>query len=123
MPSALVLAQDPQPNQPTPHLTQEESMAKIPSGDTSVKVTKTLSTNTLEAWLRASEKENGNDVVPGSFHWKHGSRLAGFAAGEYDEKYFDGVSYEVTPIVQPVKGCPIARHHHTCDCGGAGGDR
>lgn len=74
-------------------------MAKIPSGDTSVKITKTLSQGTLQAWLVSSEKENGNGIVPGSFNWKHGSRLSEFGMGEYDEKYFDGVSYDVTPIV------------------------
>lgn len=100
-------------------------MAKIPTGDTQVKVTKTLPQRVLQAWLVESEKEQGNEIVPGSFSWKHGSRLAGGFGGmsEHQEPYFEGVSYEVTPIVQPEKRCPIARHHHDCDCGGAGGDR
>lgn len=98
-------------------------MAKIPSGDTQVKITKTLTQGTLQAWLVASEREQGNEIVPGSFKWKHGSRLAGFGMGEYNEDYFDGVSYEVAPIVAPKKRCPIARHHPDCDCNGEGGDR
>ena len=98
-------------------------MAKIPSGDAQVKVTKTLSQGTLQAWLVAAEKEQGNEIVPGSFDWKYGSRLSGMGVFERDASFFDGVTYEVTPIVKPEKRCPIARHHHDCDCNGAGGDR
>lgn len=98
-------------------------MAKIPSGDVHVKITKTLTEGVLQAWLVATEKEQGNEIIPGSFKWKHGRRSAGFGIGEHDESYFDGVSYDISPIVKPEKKCPIARHHHDCDCGGAGGDR
>lgn len=75
-------------------------MAKIPSDDPRIKVTKTLPQEVLQAWLVASEREQGYEIVPGSFKWVHGWRPEPVeGGGTHNTNTFGGVSYEVTPIV------------------------